>query len=284
MKNLLLGLFCAASIGALVHAQAPASAPFSPEVERHIEAARVAAGTEHAGLFDAVCTTARNVIAAGQRTAPRRRCRSWCGGPAGGPPAAPARETWYAEPVKVFDNLYFLGPDRVLGVGHHHLAGHHPARRHLRLLGRGRGRRRPEEAGARPGADQVRDGEPRPPRSRRRRQVPAGAVRRPAADERGRLRPDGSGQSVVETEARHGGDRRPAVDARRHDAHVLRHARPHRRHDLDDLPGARRQPAPRGGRVGRHPLQLRSRSGRGSSPTPIRRRGFATSPPRPAPT
>jgi metallo-beta-lactamase class B len=30
-------------------------------------------------------------------------------GRAGGPPAAPARETWHAEPVKVFDNLYFLG-------------------------------------------------------------------------------------------------------------------------------------------------------------------------------
>jgi metallo-beta-lactamase class B len=27
----------------------------------------------------------------------------------GGPPAPPARETWYAEPVKVFDNMYFVG-------------------------------------------------------------------------------------------------------------------------------------------------------------------------------
>ena len=31
------------------------------------------------------------------------------GARAGGPPAAPARETWYAEPQKVFDNLYFVG-------------------------------------------------------------------------------------------------------------------------------------------------------------------------------
>ena len=62
MKRLVTGLFCAALFGALVHAQAPA-APLSPDVERHIEAARRAAGTEHAGLFDAVCTTARNVIA-----------------------------------------------------------------------------------------------------------------------------------------------------------------------------------------------------------------------------
>jgi len=106
MKRLLTGLLCAVSIGALVHAQAPAPAPLAPEVERHIAAARAAAGTEHAGLFDAVCTTARNVIA--QASAPPR-----AGGPGrgrgGGPPGPPARDTWHAEPVKVFDNLYFLG-------------------------------------------------------------------------------------------------------------------------------------------------------------------------------
>jgi metallo-beta-lactamase class B len=86
---------------------ATAQAPLSPEVERHIEAARAAAGTEHAGLFDAVCTTARNVIA--QASAPPRQGGPGRGGRGGGPPAPPARETWHAEPVKVFDNLYFLG-------------------------------------------------------------------------------------------------------------------------------------------------------------------------------
>ena len=30
-------------------------------------------------------------------------------GPAGGPPPPPARETWHAEPVKVFDNMYYVG-------------------------------------------------------------------------------------------------------------------------------------------------------------------------------
>jgi len=105
MKRLLAGLLCAVTSSALIYAQAP----LSPEVERHIEAARAAAGTEHAGLFDAVCTTARNVIA--QASAPPRAGGPGRGGAgrAGGPPAAPARETWHAEPVKVFDNLYFLG-------------------------------------------------------------------------------------------------------------------------------------------------------------------------------
>jgi metallo-beta-lactamase class B len=105
MKRLLAGLSCAVLCGTLAYAQAP----LSREVEGHIDAARKAAGPEHAGLFDAVCTTARNVIAQAS-AAPR------AGGPgrgaagrAGGPPAAPARETWHAEPVKVFDNLYFLG-------------------------------------------------------------------------------------------------------------------------------------------------------------------------------
>jgi metallo-beta-lactamase class B len=27
----------------------------------------------------------------------------------GGPPAPPARETWHAEPAKVFDNMYYVG-------------------------------------------------------------------------------------------------------------------------------------------------------------------------------
>ena len=106
MKNLFLGLVFAATLGVFANAQAP----LSPEVERHIEAARVAAGTEHAGLFDAVCTTARNVIA--QATAAPRGGgpgTAGAGGRLGGPPASPARETWHAEPVKVFDNLYFLG-------------------------------------------------------------------------------------------------------------------------------------------------------------------------------
>jgi metallo-beta-lactamase class B len=108
MKHLLLGLLGAATLGVFAHAQAPA--PLSPDVERHIAAAKTAAGAEHAGLFDAVCTTARNVIA--QASAPPSG--RGAGGPGragrtGGPPPAPARETWHAEPVKVFDNLYFLG-------------------------------------------------------------------------------------------------------------------------------------------------------------------------------
>jgi metallo-beta-lactamase class B len=67
----------------------------------HVEAARKAAGQDWSGVFTRTCNAAvpqsqepaRGTAAA---TAPRQ-------------PGPPDRSTWYAEPVKVFDNLYFLG-------------------------------------------------------------------------------------------------------------------------------------------------------------------------------
>ena len=165
---------------AVAGAQAHGASSLVPRSRTAHRGGPAAAGAEHAGLFDAVCTTARNVIAQASGSASRRRSRAWRRR-AGGPPAPPARETWHAEPVKVFDNLYFLGQTEFSVWAITTSRGHHPARRHLRLLGRGRGGRRAEEAGARPGADQVRDRQPRPPGSRRRRQVPAGALRQPPA-------------------------------------------------------------------------------------------------------
>jgi metallo-beta-lactamase class B len=73
----------------------------SPEALKHVEAARVAAGTEHAGVWKAVCDTA---LALAKPPSPRPSA-----GASGGAPVTPARETWYAEPKKVFDNLYFVG-------------------------------------------------------------------------------------------------------------------------------------------------------------------------------
>jgi metallo-beta-lactamase class B len=113
--RLLTGIAAAWAAAVAVYAQAPAPAPLSPQVEQHIAAARAAAGTEHAGLFDAVCTTARTVIAqaaAAQRAGGAPSTALGAGGRgarAGGPAGPPPRERWYAEPVKVFDNLYFVG-------------------------------------------------------------------------------------------------------------------------------------------------------------------------------
>jgi metallo-beta-lactamase class B len=57
--------------------------------ERHVAAARTAAGVEHAALFERLCTASSK--------------------PAAARPGPPPRAEWHAEPVKVFDNLYFVG-------------------------------------------------------------------------------------------------------------------------------------------------------------------------------
>lgn len=63
--------------------------------EAHLAAARTAAGREYAALFNLLCVESK-------APAPR---------PATPPPVPPdpAREVWYAEPAKVFDNLYYVG-------------------------------------------------------------------------------------------------------------------------------------------------------------------------------
>jgi metallo-beta-lactamase class B len=72
--------------------------------DAHVAAARAAAGQEHTGLFNRVCTTATPAPAA-QPAAARPT------GPLGpsGSAGPPDRSQWHAEPAKVFDNLYFVG-------------------------------------------------------------------------------------------------------------------------------------------------------------------------------
>ena len=65
-------------------------------VEGHVAAAKAAAGTEYAGIATRLCTPPAPPAPAATPATPRA-------------PGAPAKETWYAKPVKVFDNLYFLG-------------------------------------------------------------------------------------------------------------------------------------------------------------------------------
>jgi metallo-beta-lactamase class B len=71
-------------------------------VDGYLGAAKMAAGTEWAGAFLRLCIPAPAgpqaagvpAVAPGASAVPRR---------------PPARETWFAEPAKVADNLYFLG-------------------------------------------------------------------------------------------------------------------------------------------------------------------------------
>ena len=91
----LIGLLTALSGTALFARQSAGDAP-----EAHVARAKTAAGDTYQNLFGFLCAVpaARGGGAGGGA---RRG-----GGPAPGPPD---RSTWYAEPVKVFDNLYFVG-------------------------------------------------------------------------------------------------------------------------------------------------------------------------------
>jgi len=83
-------LIVAAALAALTLGVAQAQQPNT--IEAHIAAAKAAAG------FDFTGTLARICIA--PQTAPGADVT---------PPPPPARATWYTEPAKVFDNLYFVG-------------------------------------------------------------------------------------------------------------------------------------------------------------------------------
>lgn len=87
--------------GGIASAQTPA-----PTVDSYLGAAKNAAGTDWAGTFLRLCIPPP----AGPQVG--RQAGRGQAAPAGGRGAArgtPPRESWYAEPAKVADNLYFLG-------------------------------------------------------------------------------------------------------------------------------------------------------------------------------
>lgn len=89
MRSALCLMLGAALVGEAVGAQS------TPDTDRHVRAARTAAGADFSALFDRLCTPPAPPPS--QRPAATR------------PASPPARDTWYAPPVKVFDNLYFVG-------------------------------------------------------------------------------------------------------------------------------------------------------------------------------
>ena len=91
--SLLIAIGIAVAVVSGVGAQSAAS-------QAHVAAAKAAAGTDFAGVFSRICTEAVPRTPAEPR--PAR-------GAAPRPPGPPARDTWHAEPVTVFDNLYFVG-------------------------------------------------------------------------------------------------------------------------------------------------------------------------------
>ena len=153
-------------------------------VDAHVAAAKAAAGTYHSGLFTSLCSPANIQPPA----TPQRGQRA--GGP-GTRAARTARSIHVARGTgQGVRQPVLRRHDRVLRVGGQDIGRHHPARHDLRLLGRGRSGRRPEEAGTGSGHHQVRAGQPRPHRPFRRREVPAGALRHQGPDVGRRLGAD----------------------------------------------------------------------------------------------
>jgi len=79
--------------------------------EAHVAIAMTAAGEDYQNLFNFMCTAPaqRGGGGGGGRGAGAGAAAAPRGQGGGGQRGTPDRSTWYAEPVKVADNLYFLG-------------------------------------------------------------------------------------------------------------------------------------------------------------------------------
>jgi metallo-beta-lactamase class B len=85
-------------LAAVVVVVAVAAAQSVPDtIDGHVAAAKAAAGADYGAIAARLCTPPAPPAPRNATTAAPR------------PAGAPARDTWYAKPVKVFDNLYFVG-------------------------------------------------------------------------------------------------------------------------------------------------------------------------------
>src|SRR5262249_43215458 len=86
----------------LAGAGAGAQSTTPDTIESHVAGARAAAGESHPALFNSLCS--RNPLRPAAAPA-----RGQGAGAAPAQPGPPPVSAWHAEPVKVFDNLYFVG-------------------------------------------------------------------------------------------------------------------------------------------------------------------------------
>ena len=80
--------------------QARAARDFDSEIQAALQSAKTAAGFEFLGTLARTCLLPQSGGELATDSLP---------GYVTNPASAPARETWYAEPARVFDNLYFVG-------------------------------------------------------------------------------------------------------------------------------------------------------------------------------
>src|ERR1700755_3064046 len=97
---LLLAICVPISIKNALAQQNQAKRNFQAEIDAAIQSAKTAAGFEFLGTLVRTCLLPQS---GGEDT------RDTVPGYITNPASAPARDSWYAEPAKVFDNLYFVG-------------------------------------------------------------------------------------------------------------------------------------------------------------------------------
>ena len=100
MKVQALGFLAAVALATGIAAAVVAAQQTADTVDAHVAAARTAGEKIHPGLFSSLCSPTSIRPA----DAPQRGQRA-----GGAPPGPPDRSQWHAEPVKVFDNLFYVG-------------------------------------------------------------------------------------------------------------------------------------------------------------------------------
>jgi len=83
-------------LAALLLTATSLAAAAQPAVDAHLAAAKKAEGTDFPGTIARLCVVADNPVGGG-------------GGANAAPRAVPERAAWYAEPARMFDNLYWVG-------------------------------------------------------------------------------------------------------------------------------------------------------------------------------
>jgi metallo-beta-lactamase class B len=99
-----VGRLSAAAVAFLLGCSSGGGEAVPETVEARVAAARTAAGVEHAALFERLCTQTAGAGLVGPSVAPAL--------PDSLPSASADRPGWYAEPRKVFDDLYWVGQTR----------------------------------------------------------------------------------------------------------------------------------------------------------------------------
>ena len=122
-------------------AQPATSRDFDAEIEAALRSAKTAAGFEFLGTLSRICLLPASGGVNTSDNVPRY-IRD--------PSTERPRETWYADPARVFDNLFFVGGKVHTLLGARHERGHHHHRHDLPVQLGGADHRRAGTARTRP--------------------------------------------------------------------------------------------------------------------------------------